>query len=161
MPLVDIILLVIVGAFAVHGLWFGFIRTLGNGVGLIVGAVVASQYTDLAVDYLGFLFANNTSVAGIVLFILILIVTQHLVGFVFWIVDRLFGFLHWLPFVGFVNKLLGGILGLIEGLVLVGAAVYFAQLMFPTWVSGWFSGSQVVSYINSVTAAVQAMVPWF
>ncbi|MFA6131659.1 MAG: CvpA family protein [Patescibacteria group bacterium] len=160
MSLVDIILLVLVGAFAFYGLWFGFIRILGNGVGLIVGAIVASQYTGLAIDYLGFLFANNTTVAGIVLFILILIVTQRLVGFVFWIVDRLFGFLRWLPFVGFVNKLLGGILGLIEGLVLVGAAVYFAQLMFPTLIGGWFSGSQVVSYINSVTSAIQTMIPW-
>lgn len=160
MPLIDIILIVLVGAFAVHGLWFGFIRTLGNGVGLIVGAIVASQYTGLAVDYLGFLFANNFTVAGIVLFLLILIITQRLVGFVFWIVDRLFGFLRWLPFVGFINRLLGGLLGIIEGFVLVAAGVYFTQLMFPTWVGGWFNGSQIVSYINSVTAAIQAMVPW-
>ena len=55
MSLIDIILLVLVGVFAVHGLWFGFIRTLGNGVGLIVGSIVASQYTGVAVDYLGFL----------------------------------------------------------------------------------------------------------
>jgi membrane protein required for colicin V production len=161
MSLVDVILIVVVGAFALHGLWFGFIRTLGNAVGLIIGAVVASQYTALAVDYLGFLFANNTTVASIVLFLLILVIAQRLVGFVFWIIDRLFGFLRWLPFVGFINRLLGGILGLAEGLVLIGAAVYFVQMVFPFWASAWFSGSQVVSYISSVTAAVQAMVPWF
>ncbi|HBR80058.1 MAG: Colicin V production protein [Candidatus Uhrbacteria bacterium GW2011_GWF2_44_350] len=160
MSLIDIILLVLVGVFAVHGLWFGFIRTLGNGVGLIVGSIVASQYTGVAVDYLGFLFAGNTTVAGIVLFLLILIITQRLVGFIFWIVDRLFGFLRWLPFVGFVNKLLGGILGLVEGFVLVGAGVYFSQLMFPAWVSGWFSGSWVVGYINGVTASLAVMMPW-
>jgi hypothetical protein len=34
-------------------------------------------------------------------------------------------------------------------------------MVFPFWASAWFSGSQVVSYISSVTAAVQAMVPWF
>jgi len=160
MPLIDIILIVLVGAFAVHGLWFGFIRTLGNGVGLIIGAIVASQYTGLAVDYLGFLFANNFTVAGIVLFLLILIITQRLVGFVFWIVDRLFGFLKWLPFVGFINKLLGGILGLVEGLVLVGSGVYFVKLMFPAWAGSWFSASQVVSYISGVTSAIGAMIPW-
>lgn len=160
MPIIDIILLVLVGAFVVHGLWFGFIRTLGNGVGLIVGAIVASQYTGTAVDYLGFLFGNNTTVAGIVLFLLILIITQRLVGFIFWVIDKLFGFLKWLPFVGFINRLLGGLLGLVEGFVTVGAAVYFLQLLVPSLTSSWFSGSQVVSYINSITSTIHAMVPW-
>lgn len=160
MPFIDIILIILIAAFAVHGLWFGFIRTLGNGVGLIVGAIVASQYTGTAVDYLGFLFAGNTTVAGIVLFLLILLITQRLVGFVFWIIDRFFGFLKWLPFVGFINRLLGGILGLAEGLVLVGAGVYFSQTMLSTWAADWFAESQVVSYISSVTAAIWAMIPW-
>lgn len=160
MPIIDIILIILIAAFAVHGLWFGFIRTLGNGVGLIVGAIVAGQYTGLAVGYLGFLFAGNTTVASIVLFLLILLITQRLVGFVFWIIDRFFGFLKWLPFVGFINRLLGGILGLAEGLVLVGVGVYFSQTMLSTWTADWFADSQVVSYINSITAVIQGMIPW-
>lgn len=160
MPLIDIILLVIVGAFVIHGLWFGFIKTLGNAVGLIVGAFVASQYTGTAVDYLGFIFNNNTSVAGVVLFLLILIITQRLVGFVFWLIDKLFGFLKWLPFVGFINRLLGGLLGIIEGFVLVAAGVYFIQLIFPSWASAWFTDSQIVNYINNVTATLRSMIPW-
>lgn len=160
MPFVDIILIIIVAVFAVHGLWFGFIRTLGNGVGLIVGAIVAGKYTSLAVSYLLFLFGGNSTIASIVLFLLILIISQQLVGFVFWIIDRLFGFIKWLPFVGFINRLLGGILGLVEGLVVVGAGVYFSQTMLSTWTADWFADSQVVSYINSVTATIAAMIPW-
>jgi len=160
MPLIDIILLVLVGAFVLHGLWFGFIRTLGNAVGLIVGAIVASQYVGTAIDYLGFLFANNVSVAGVVLFLLILIIVQRLVGFIFWLVEKLFGFLSWLPFVGFVNRLLGGLLGAVEGFVTIGAVIYFIGLIFPSLASSWFVGSQIVGYINNVTATIGVWIPW-
>lgn len=160
MSLVDIILLVFVAAFIIHGFWFGFIRTLGNSVGLIVGAIVASQYVGTAVDYLGFLFNNNVTVASIVLFLLILIITQRLVGFIFWIIDKLFGFLSWLPFVGFVNRLLGGLLGTVEGFVIVGAVIYFIGLVFPSWSASWFAGSWIVGYINGVTTTIHSMIPW-
>lgn len=160
MPIIDIILLVLIGAFVLHGLWFGFIRTLGNGIGLIVGAIVASQYVGTAVDYLGFIFNNNATVASVVLFILILIIAQRLIGFIFWIIDKLFGFLKWLPFVGLINRLLGGLLGAIEGLVTVGSFVYFINLIFPTLATAWFAGSQIISYINGVISAVQTMMPW-
>ena len=160
MSLIDIILLVIVGAFILHGLWFGFIRTLGSAVGLIVGAIVAGQYTDTAIDCLGFLFNGNTTVAGVVLFLLILIITQRFVGFIFWIVDKIFGFLKWLPFVGFINRLLGGLLGVIEGFSLVAAGIYFFQLIFPSWASAWFADSQVASYVNNVVATLRIIIPW-
>jgi uncharacterized membrane protein required for colicin V production len=160
MSIFDIILLVLIGAFVLHGLWFGFIRTLGNAVGLIVAAIVAGKYTALAVSYLGFLFMENTTAASIVLYILILIIAQRLVSFLFWIIDRLFGFLRWLPFVGFINRLLGGILGAVEGFVFVAAGVYFFGLNFPTLSTSWFAGSAIVNYVNYVTSSIQAMLPW-
>ena len=160
MSITDIILLVLLGAFVLHGLWFGFIRTLGNAVGLIVGAFVASQYVGTAVDYLGFIFNNNTTVAGVVLFLLILVIVQRLVCFIFWIIDKLFGFLKWLPFVGFVNRLLGGLLGAVEGFAMLAAGIYFIQIMFPSWATAWFSGSQIVSYVTGVTTTLHSMVPW-
>jgi uncharacterized membrane protein required for colicin V production len=103
---------------------------------------------------------GNTTVASIVLYILILIIAQRLVSFLFWIIDRLFGFLRWLPFVGFVNRLLGGILGAVEGFVFVAAGVYFFGLNFPTLSTSWFAGSAIVNYVNYVTSSIQAMLPW-
>ncbi|MFH1253748.1 MAG: CvpA family protein [Candidatus Uhrbacteria bacterium] len=160
MSLIDIILLVLVGAFVTHGLWFGFIRILGNGIGLIIGSIVASQYVGLAVDYLGFLFNNNVTVASVVLFLLILIIVQRLVGFIFWLVDKIFGFLKHLPFVGFVNRLLGGLLGAVEGFAIVAGGIYFMQLIFPALASSWFSGSQIVSYVSNVIGVIRTMIPW-
>ncbi|KKS70702.1 MAG: hypothetical protein UV42_C0046G0001, partial [Candidatus Magasanikbacteria bacterium GW2011_GWE2_42_7] len=44
MGLFDIVLLIIIAGFAMFGIWFGFIHTLGSLLGTAVGAFVATRY---------------------------------------------------------------------------------------------------------------------
>ena len=70
MGFIDIVLIVIVGAFVLFGLFFGLVHTLGSLLGTIVGIIFASRLVDPAFETFGFLFGGGTF-AGFIIFILI------------------------------------------------------------------------------------------
>ncbi len=160
MPLVDLLLVIIVGAFVMFGLFFGFVRTLGSLVGSVLGIVLATRLLEPAVSALGFFFNNNTAVASVVLFILLFALISRAIGLVFWIIGKMFGILSWIPFAKTINRILGGVLGFVEGVIVVGVIIYFALKFLPdSTVSSWLSQSTVADYLLAVMSAMQALFP--
>ncbi len=127
MPWFDLSLIIVIGGFALFGLWFGFIHTLGSLAGTLVGAYVASRYYEPMAQWLIHITGWQGNTARVVMFILAFLVISRLVGFAFWLVDRLLSIITRLPFISSINHILGAALGFLEGLLTIGLAIYFIE----------------------------------
>jgi len=124
--LVDVIILAIVVAFTVVGFSLGFVSSLGTLVGAIGGIFVASHIAPQISAAFG-----GSQIATVVLFVILYLIVSRLIGLLFWFVDRTFKILSIIPFVKPINHLLGGVLGFLEGLLLMAATAYFAKQILP------------------------------
>jgi membrane protein required for colicin V production len=126
----DLSLIVIVGGFALFGFWFGFIHTAGSLIGTLAGAYIASRYYELLAQWLMHITGWEGNTARVVMFILAFLIISRLIGFAFWIVDRILSIITRLPFVSSINRILGVALGFLEGVMTVGLILFFVE-RFP------------------------------
>lgn len=120
----DIVLLIILGAFTVSGLFKGIIRIAGRLVGLVAGAYVASHFYLNLYEW-GKNIANGHENAGkVVAFIILFVVVARLVALLFVLLEKLFNFIAVIPGSKYINNLLGALLGLLEGSLFVGLILY-------------------------------------
>ena len=125
---VDIILIAIVIIFVLVGWSYGFIQSLGNLIGLILGVIVGGHL----IVYLQNQFSVlNQPVVAIAIFIALAAAISWLIGWLFKLVDKLYKILSIIPFLKPINKLAGAILGFIEGALLVIAISYFSITFLP------------------------------
>ncbi|MGB0757261.1 MAG: CvpA family protein [Patescibacteria group bacterium] len=143
----DYILLGILAIFTWVGFWSGFITSLGRFLGLFLGAALASRYYIVLAPEWEWVFFDNTTLTEIALFIIIFIVVSRGLGLVFWILDKIFDFIRFFPFLTTINRVLGGVLGLLEGVLVLGL-VLFLLTKYPV------SSDLIQSMNTSVVADV-------
>lgn len=152
----DMGLLVVIAGFVFNGLAKGMIRLLGQIVGLIIGAYVASHF------YLTFYkwgesmvnWGENTEkfLAFTILFILV----TSLIGVVFVMIEKLFDLISIIPFTKTINKLLGGVLGLLEGSLALGLLIYVASRY--AWIGGFMGTNLTNSHVAPILMKVAYIV---
>lgn len=159
MAFIDLVLAVFVGAFVIFGLFFGLIHTLGSLVGTLVGIVVATRLIDPVAQMFSFL-GTQTAIGNIVLFIILFLLVTRLVGLVFWMLDKIFGFVKMIPFAKTIDKILGGVFGFVEGVIVVGVICYYAMQILPQdTLLTWLESSAVGNYLIGVVGAFQILFP--
>jgi hypothetical protein len=72
------------------------------------------------------MFFGNVNLARVVMFFIIMILVNRLIGLVFWIIEKIFKIVAVIPFLKTINALAGGLLGFLEGIVVVGGSLYIA-----------------------------------
>ena len=122
MWIVDLVLILALLGFVGAGMKDGFVHTFGRLVGSIIGFVAARAWYVKIAGFLG--LAMPTGWASVVAFIVIFAVITRLVGFLFTLIDGVFRIVSILPFLKSINSLLGAILGFVEGIILLGGAIY-------------------------------------
>ncbi len=159
MAILDIALLAIVGGFVLGGIWLGFIHTLGSLVGVAAGAYVASQYYQPIADWGGFIWGEG-NIGKAVTFLLVLTLVSRLIGLGFYLLDRAFEFISVIPFLKSINRLAGGLLGLLEGGLVVGLLIYFLAI-YPIndWLAQQLAVSQVASWLVEMAQVIMPFVP--
>ena len=131
MTFFDLILLLILFGFVWFGFWNGLVRTLGGIVGIILAIFVAGRwYEVLALKLLPFL-SDNLSLARLLSFIVIFVVTQFIIISLLKIINKVFSF----PILKTLNRLAGAFFGLIEGGLILGLVLYFSTkfLLVSNW----------------------------
>ena len=156
----DIVLIVLVGGFALSGLFFGLFRTLGTLVGTIVAVLFTGQIIDLLAHSFGFLFGGG-EFAKVIIYIIVFLIISRLVGLVFWIVGKMLGIITWLPFVKSIDHLLGGLLGFIEGIILVGIVLLYASHVLPPIVmqQAHLDQSEFAKYVLQTMKTLELFLP--
>ncbi len=160
MGLFDIILLIIIGGFAMFGFWFGLIHTLGSLLGTVFGAYLAARFYEPMAGWLINITGWDGNVTRVAMFIVAFLIINRLVGFVFWIVDKTSSIITKLPFINSLNRFLGLILGVFEGAVTLGLIFYFIErIPLGEVFMGWMVDSVVVPYLVAVAAVLLPLLP--
>ena len=93
-----------------------------------------------------------------VIFLLALI--SRLVGLGFYLLEKVLGFLSWIPFAKSVNRILGAVFGLLEGLAVDGALVFFIVKYVPlSALRPALEHSAIASYFQYVIQNILQLVP--
>lgn len=159
MGFIDIVLIVIIGAFIFFGLFFGLVHTLGSLLGTIVGIIFASRLVDPTFETFGFLFGGGT-IGKIIIFILIFFIITRLIGVVFWFIGKIFNVLAWIPFASSLDKLLGGLFGFVEGVLVVGVVLFYAMQVLPDEaLRTTLETSVVAEYLVTTMSILQIFFP--
>lgn len=156
MSFFDLILLLLLFGFVWFGFWNGLIRTLGGILGLILSVFIAGQwYEVVALKLLPFL-SDNLSLARLLSFILIFVITQFIVISLLKVINKIFS----LPVLNILNRLGGAIFGLIEGGLILGLALYFSAklTLIPTW-GELLNNSNVAPTLISFGKILQPLIP--
>ncbi|NQU83308.1 MAG: CvpA family protein [Parcubacteria group bacterium] len=161
MPIFDIILLVILGGFTLFGFWFGLIHTFGALFGIIIGASVASRFFDVVADFIHPFTGGNTNALKVIAFIVLFLLINRLVGFVFYLLEKSFHFLEILPFLSGFNRIGGAVLGFVEGGLIIGLFLYFASIHpFSMWLSEMIlDKSQYAEYFLNAAGVLMPLLP--
>ncbi len=159
MGFIDIVLLVIIGAFILFGFFFGFVHTLGSLIGSMIGIFLSTRLIDPVFDRFGFMFGGG-QFGRIVLFIIVFFIISRLIGILFWFFGKIWDVLSFIPFAKTIDRFLGAIFGLVEGLVVIGVVIFYAMQVLPKdTLLAALQTSEVANYLVAMVSALQVLLP--
>ncbi len=143
------------------GLWFGVVHTLGALFGVLIGAGIATRYFDYVAQWIQPFTGGPINVVRMVVFIILFILINRLVGFVFYILDKTFRFALMLPFLSGINRLGGMIVGLAEGALVLGLILYFSEAypISDNFAKMILEQSVVAGYLLNVAKILMPILP--
>jgi membrane protein required for colicin V production len=150
----DLTLLIGAGLFVILGVYWGLIRQVLAIVGLIVGVAMAGRFGPSVAAWLSS-FIADPDLAGVIGFAAVLLLVSALAS----LIASLLRIFAGLLFLGWIDHLLGGVLGLAQA-VLAGAALLIGMLAFPSpqW-SAALEGSALAASLLRVAGSLTALLP--
>jgi hypothetical protein len=118
MLILEILVIVAICAFVANGMRAGAIETLGRLIGSIAGFLAARYWSMWLVGILSLFMPIQ--LAYLVAFITVFLAVDSLIGYVFYLVDKVFDVITKLPVLKQIDSILGGILGLFESIMFIG-----------------------------------------
>lgn len=148
----DILILIGLAASVIGGLSTGIVRGAVNLAGLILGIVLAGRFYET----LGgrFSFIHNTDIANAVAFVVIIVVAMILAGLVGGLLRKIISGIM----LGWLDHLLGGVLGLFIGAVSLGALLAL-WVKFAPGSAGVVSGSVLAKILLDNFPLVLNLLP--
>ncbi|PDW01042.1 CvpA family protein [Candidatus Chloroploca asiatica] len=143
------------GVFVLLGVYWGLIRQLLSLIGLVVGIAMAGRYGPEVAAWLSS-FITDPLVAGVLGFVGVLLLVSSLASLLASVLRMFVGLL----FLGWLDHLLGGVLGLIQA-ILAAAIIVVAMVAFPlpTW-SNAIEGSLLAENLLRIGALFQVFLPF-
>ncbi|MDD2757851.1 MAG: CvpA family protein [Patescibacteria group bacterium] len=160
MSFFDLVLLIIIVGFGLAGLWFGLVQSIGSLVGTVLGVYLAFSYYAPVASWIMATTGWQGNITRLVVFVVAFVLINRLVGLVFWLLNKIFGWFTRLPFINSVNRMLGLAFGLIEGAMIVGVTLYFIA-RFPLGANfmSALSASKVAPYLDSLISVLKPFIP--
>lgn len=160
MTVLDWVILGYLGLSILNGLKAGLVQMVGSFVGLILGVILARQWYEPVGGWLGGLVFTNELVANVVGFFLVLVVVTRATGLAFFVIDKVVKIVSIIPGIAAFNRLGGAVLGLIEGLLLVGATLWVATRfnVSDAWAAG-LSSSQLTPLLTGLSQVFAPLFP--
>jgi len=158
MNLLDIFLVLALLLFIWKGFRTGLVGAIGGFFGVIFGIWAASHNMQQAGEWV-MRVANfdNAALANILGFIAIFLAVNIAFGIIISVINRVF---HIIPFIDFINKLMGAIVGLIGGVLALSAFVYMLSLFsISDTIANVLLGSQFAHWAMDVVVLVKPFIP--
>lgn len=146
MIIIEILVIIVFLAFIANGYKAGAIETLGRVIGAIAGFVFARASAMKAVGILSLFMKPHW--AYLISFLVIFLVVDTLVGWLFRTADSLLKIFTRLPILRQINSYLGGIFGFLEGVVVIGGVSWLLEQSTRQAGTTFLTGVQSVHYMN-------------
>jgi len=157
----DIGLLVILAGFIGNGLAKGLIRLLGQVAGLIIASYVASHFYLVFYEWAKNWTSFSVGTEKFLSFVILFVVVAGIVSVAFILMEKIFDLISIIPFTKLINRLLGGVLGLVEGSLALGLILFVAARY--AWVGGLMGGqlvsSRVAPWLIKVATIIMPFLP--
>ncbi|MDD5109796.1 MAG: CvpA family protein [Patescibacteria group bacterium] len=141
----DLVMLLVIVGFSAFGFALGLIQVIGSLVGIVAGAWLAVFFYPPLSQALAPYFLGHETAAIAVSFMLVFLLVNRACAFAFYLINKIFHLLSFIPFMKSFNRLGGGLLGLLEGALLLGVILQFsAKLSGLPWVD-WVTAKSVVA----------------
>ncbi len=147
----DIVIIVVAAFFGLFGLWQGAIKALFGLAGLVGGIVLAGRYYD---DLAGILSPSGATWSEVAAYALIVIATLVAAGAIGWLVSHL---VH-ITMLGWLDRLIGFLLGAAVGCLLCAAILAIISKYFPGSQS-IISQSAVAKFLMEQFPLLLALLP--
>jgi len=132
----------------------GFLETLGSILGIIVAVILASRFYPLVASWFG-----GSDLANVIAFILLFSLSVKIVTLAFWLIGKIFKIVTVLPFVSSFNRLLGLVLGAVEGIFIMSVILHFL-LKYP--LNDWLIGQMAASVVAQTLLRIgNVFIPLF
>ncbi len=156
MPWIDIGLLVLIVGFTLVGFWLGFVQMMGNLLGTFLGITVAGRLVDPVMTWMH----SDSGWTRVIVFIVAYSIVSRVFDVVFWFVRKTFGVISWLPLAGLANRMVGAVLGLAEGIIAIGAALFVASAFVPEpTLQAWLATSSVAWALLAIMQLFKFLLP--
>ena len=100
------------------------------------------------------------SLVLVLIFVIAFFIINRLVGLVFWVIDKILSVITRLPFVNGVNRFLGLIFGILEGVIVLGMVFYFiARFPVGDKFMAALSASQIAPTTVNVASVLWPLIP--
>ncbi len=126
----DLYFLIFLAFFAFKGFWQGLVSTIVSLFSTIISLYLAGHYCLPFSAWLSSNFAWAEKLPTTILFIVSFLILNRLLIILFYILEKFLHLVFSLPLLKTTDKVLGLILGLSEGLIILGLFVYFVE-RFP------------------------------
>lgn len=147
----DWILIFLLLSNIISGFAGGFIYKGGTILGGLIGLVVAGRTYD---------FFHGGFWVQVISFLLIFGIIANIVGLFFKILNRVFNLIAIIPGLKLLNRLGGGVLGLVEGAFFTGLILLFVQqLALPVWASVGIEHSWIAQDLMELGRSLLPLLP--
>jgi len=159
MTTTDIILLILLFGFVWAGLWYGLIQTLGGIVGVFAGAVIAGRTYATVGGWLG-AAGERGALAEWLAFTAIFVAVNRVVAIATGTVGKILNVAKVVPGVAAANRLGGALVGLVEGVLVLGLLISLAErLAFSPGLTAQLADSRVADLLGSIGSILLPLLP--
>ena len=146
---VELLLLAIIAAFTVAGSKRGLLQSVGQIVGVVAGFYVARLFAPKVIPWIVPWFPHRFGLIEIMVFTTLFLMVDRVIGMALSLISRAFGFCVRWSVLTKIGSMLGGILGAMEGILVVGGILYWIRIerLDPTLLV-WLSHSQVAAFVE-------------
>ncbi len=151
---IDIAVLVVIGISVAMGIYWGLIRQVLSLVGIFAGVLLAGRYGG---DVAGWLssFIDSAALAEALGFVVVLVAVSALASLLASLIHRFAGLL----FLGWLDHLAGGVLGLVQGALVASVLLLMASAVPNETLSAALAGSQSAGVLLRVFGALLLLLP--
>ena len=131
MPLYDLAVLIVITVFALQGFGRGFVASLTSLAGMVVTFIVALWAHPIILGLLESIGASLNITVQLVIFFIVFLIIGRVLGAVVKLINRAFRVITAIPFTKSIDRVLGGVFGLAEG-ILLAALLTVVVLSMPS-----------------------------
>ena len=146
-----VIIVLVLTAFAARGFWTGFVGEVAGLLSIVGGFWVSHHFHTVLAPHLTFI--TEPAWRNIASYVLLFLGVLIAVGLLARLLQKLLAF----SFVGWIDKLTGGLLGLAKGVLLCAVVLLLLQKLFGD--AEFLRHSRALPYFNSLISQVRGWLP--